>query len=181
MTENEIGTADQRIGPGGHLANGWLLPLHVSLRPDSPAGDARAAERKVLLSSSMAFGLALVSTALGFSTARSSSTAPGMIGIAAALVAAFDLIVLIFTVRSIHLGMPRPSLDRPAFLIGAYVAPILCVFVVLSASGGYGHLSGWDIEAVAGLLALLASFGANAWWMVESSKRWKLFYEWVAR
>jgi hypothetical protein len=164
-----------RPQPGSHLANGWLLPLRVTLRSEPSVEVASAAGKRVIVAASTAFGFALLGGLLAFSAYGSSSATATVIGLLALEIAAYDLVVLLFTRHSVRGGMPRPTLDRPSSLIGVFIP--VALIGVLALSGALGALNHWDSQLVLGFGLLLASIGANVWWLVESAQRWNLTYE----
>lgn len=162
--------------PGSHLSNGWLLPKRVTMRPDPPANVKIAAAAQVMHAAWAAFGLALVGAILGFAASgpHVAYNDDAVVWLLALLCAAYDFIVLLFTRRSVRLGMPRPTLDRPATVYNVFIPVVLIAIFITSGGIGDGN---WNLTAFLGFMAILGSVCANVWWFIESAQRWNLTYE----
>jgi hypothetical protein len=162
-----------RPRPGSHLSNGWLLPRRVTLRPDPPAAVKASAAAQVMRAAWAAFGLAVLGAILGLSFSGLHGDAAA-IGLMALEVAVYDFIVLLFTRRSVRIGMPRPTLDRPATVYNVFLPVVVIALFIMTGALGSDE---WSLPTFLAFVAILGSICANVWWFIESAQRWNLTYE----
>jgi hypothetical protein len=158
------------------LPNGWMLPTGVEIRSDVSADAAKAIDHRRLLAASVALAVSCLSLGVLIAWGHiAKHMASGYLMVILSLTILVDLMILLFTLRSVHGGTPRPSIDRPSFVSIAVMGIPLFTMVLVTSVGFRGFI--WVQADGTSLTLLWLALGANIWWTVEMARRWNLSYE----
>ena len=175
--------AELRATPKPHSAGftpqGWALPLGIVRLSSPPLEETEQIDRARRRWAWSATILAMVATAAPLASAITHHSGFTFLVF---LSSAYWLILCIgalwWTIHKLRQGEPRPTLDRPASLIG-FALPFYLViadFLYTALLGNDHPTVTWTYGAVLGLVFLGLTIAANAKWIVVTGRRWSLSY-----